>query len=217
MFTGNLGVPNGVHTYNEAITKGTTCQFTGDTGSYWEPTVRVMGTIMPVKHVIYYDKMVASQPVTPFPPDLGIIAGFGHAPFNPKQRSVFGWNCDNNELLQPTFEHVDCSGYSSSSNVVTLRIFFPYCWDGVDPGIRDFSEHVFYPTNYPTNQLCPAGAKVFPRIRVNFNFQVKKMPAGAVYSSDTQFGTSFGGSAHADFWNTWQQSALEGLVAQLNS
>lgn len=214
LFAGNKGVPLGVHDYDQAISQATTCTFTGDTAAYWTPTLRTAaGALVPAKVVVYYDRM--AQPITAFPPDFGMVWGFTRGQFSSKPRSFYGWNCDNNEPLQPNFANVDCRGMPSN-NVVTFRGFAPYCWDGVNPGVRNYGDHVFYPTNYPTNQNCPAGATVLPRIRVNFNFQTQYCP-DCVLSSDMQYGTTQGASAHTDFWNTWQQSALEGLVAQLNA
>lgn len=214
LFAGNKGVPLGVHDYATAQTQATSCTFTGDTAAYWVPTLRTAsGALVPAKVTVYYDRMT-SQKITAFPPDFGMVWGSTRGVFSPKQRSYYGWNCDNGEPLQPSFGSVDCRGMSSSQ-VVTFRAFAPYCWDGVNPGVRNYAEHVFYPTNYPTNALCPAGATVLPRIRVNFNFQTQYIPDG-VFSSDAMAGVTQGASAHTDFWNTWQQSALESLVAMLN-
>jgi hypothetical protein len=212
MFTGNLGVPKGVHTYDEAITQGTTCTFTGDTAAYWVPVMySPSGQVITAKFVVYYDRMT-SQKITAFPPDLGMVWGYMRGLFSAKQRSFYGWNCDNTEPLQRNFEAVDCRGMSSS-NVVTFRGFSPYCWDGITPSTRNYGEHIFYPSNYPTNQLCPSGATVLPRLRVNANYQTQYCP-DCYLSSD--LAGQHGDTAHTDFWNTWQQASLQGLVDQLN-
>lgn len=219
IFTGNLGVPQGVHTYDEAIKQGTNCKFLDangnavDTAAYWVPVLfDANGNRVGLKFVVYYDRMT-SQKITAFPPDFGMVWGSVRGMFNSKQRSFYGWNCDNNEPLQRNFTNVDCRSYSSSSNVVTFRAFSPYCWDGVVPADRNYGDHVFYPNNYPTNQLCPAGATVLPRLRVNANFQTKYIPDGYLSSDGPG---QHGDTAHTDFWNTWQQSGLEALVAKLN-
>ncbi len=212
VFTGNLGVPKGVHDYDTAIQQGTTCTKEGDTAAYWTPTARKAdGSLIPAKMIVYYDCMV--KPCQVFPKDFGMVTKMLTQQFSSKQRSYGGWNCDNADPLQPTWEGLQCPG---GSQVVTLRIFFPYCWDGVTPETRNYSAHMFYPTGYPTVQKCDAGQIELPRIRLNSNFQVTSMPPGTVFSSDAMNGTSGGRSAHADFWNTWQQPALEALVAQLN-
>ena len=215
LFSGNKGVPLGVHDYDEAIKQATSCTFAGDTAAYWVPTLRTAsGALVPAKIVVYYDRMT-SQKITAFPRDFGMVWGSVRGQFSPKQRSFYGWNCDNTEPLQPSFKMVDCRGMASN-NVVTFRAFSPYCWDGIVPSTRDYGSHVFYPTNYPTNQMCPAGSVVLPRLRVNFNFQTQYIPDG-VFSSDAMAGVTHGASAHTDFWNTWNQSALESLVNQLNA
>lgn len=216
LFLGNTGVPKGVHTYSEAIASTGTCNFPGDTAAYWMPTLRTAaGVIVPAKGIVYYDRMTL-QSITAFPADFGMIWGYTRGLFDPDQRSYYGWNCDNNEPLQPDFSKVDCRAYSSTSQVLTFRSFSPYCWDGITPAGRDYGAHVSYPIGYPKVQTCGAGMTVLPRIRVNFNYQTKYLPDG-VLSSDMQFGTSAGASAHTDFWNTWNQPSLEALVAQLNA
>ena len=213
-FAGNKGVPNGVHDYDSAISQPTSCTFMGDTAAYWTPTLRTAtGALVPAKVVVYYDRM--AQPITAFPPDFGMVWGYTKGVFDPKQRSYYGWNCDNTEPLKPDFSTVDCRGMSSS-NVVTFRAFSPYCWDGITPETSNFSDHVSYPVGYPKNVNCPMVSVVLPRLRVNFNFQTQFCP-DCVLASDMQYGVTAGASAHTDFWNTWQQSALEGLVNQLNA
>jgi hypothetical protein len=214
-FFGNKGVPMGVHDYDVAIQQATTCTFAGDTAAYWYPTLRTStGILVPAKNVAYYDRMT-SQRVTAFPPDFGMVWGSNRGLFSSKQRSFYGWNCDNREPLKPDFSMVDCRGMASN-NVLTFRAFSPYCWDGVTPATRDYGAHVTYPPNYPTNETCPMGSVVLPRIRVNANFQTQYCP-DCVLSSDEHAGVTHGASAHTDFWNVWQQSALEGLVNQLNA
>lgn len=213
LFAGNVGVSQGVHDYDEAIQQATTCKFTGDTAGYWVPTLRTSsGALVPAKVIVYYDRM--SQPITAFPPDFGMVWGSVRGLFSSKQRSYYGWNCDNTEPLQPNFANVDCRGMGDNA-VVTLRTFSPYCWDGVDPGVRNYGNHVSYPTGYPKNQDCAAGDVALPRLRVNFNFQTQYIPDG-VFASDDAAGVSHGASAHADFWNTWDQGKLEALVQDLN-
>lgn len=213
LFTGNLGVPRGVHTYAEAIQQDTTCTHAGDTAAYWVPTLRDgSGKLVPAKFVVYYDRMT-SQRIVAFPRDFGMIWGSIRGLFSSKQRSFYGWNCDNREPLQRDFSSVDCRSYDSSSNVVTFRAFSPYCWDGIVPAERNYGDHVFYPEGYPSVQTCPAGATVLPRLRVNVNFQTKYIPDGSLSSDGSG---QHGETAHTDFWNTWQQADLEALVAQLN-
>ena len=220
LFAGNMGLPMGVHDYDVAIQQGTSCTFMldgrkVDTAGYWVPTLRTAGgMLVPAKVVVYYDRMT-SQRIVAFPPDFGMVWGSTRGMFSPKMRSFYGWNCDNSEPLQPSFKMVDCRGMASN-NVVTFRAFAPYCWDGVVPSTRDYGSHVFYPSNYPTNEMCPAGAKVLPRIRVNFNFQTQYIPDG-IFSSDEHAGVTHGASAHTDFWNTWDQMALERFVTMLNA
>lgn len=218
VFTGNLGVPQGVHDYAEAITKGTTCTFTingvrVDTAAYWVPAMfDPNGVMVPIKFVVYYDRM--RDPIEAFPPDLGQVFGSNLGTFSTKPRSYYGWNCDNSQPLQASFATVDCRSFSGSENVVTFRAFSPYCLGPGTPPTRNFTGQITYPVGYPTNETCPAGSITLPRLRVNANYQTKFNPNG--YLSSDAAG-QHGETAHTDFWNTWQQAALEDLVDQLNA
>jgi Domain of unknown function (DUF1996) len=217
VFTGNLGIPQGVHDYDVAIQQGTTCTFTVngvkvDTAGYWVPAMfDANGVMVPIKFVVYYDRML--DPITAFPPNLGQVFGSNLGTFSSKPRSYYGWNCDNTQPLQPSFANVDCRSLSGSENVVTFRAFSPYCLDSGTPPTRNFTGHITYPIGYPSNERCPAGTVTLPRLRVNANYQTKYNPGG--YLSSDAAG-QHGETAHTDFWNTWQQAGLEALVAQLN-
>jgi uncharacterized protein DUF1996 len=216
LFAGNTGTAKGDRTYADMIDNTTTCNFAGDTAAYWvAPMVQPDGTVISAKVTVYYDRMT-SQKITAFPRDFRMIWGYMRGLFNSKPRSFYGWNCKNTESLQPTFASVDCRGNTGGQAYVTFRAFSPYCWDGTHTDSADHMSHVTYPPGYPTNQVCPSGTVAVPRLRVNFNFLTAYCPDCNI-TSDSVFGTAQGGSAHTDFWNTWQQSALEALVGQLNA
>lgn len=216
LFAGNKGIPNGVRTYDDAVQQATTYTFAGDTAGYWvAPMVTADGTIINAKVTVYYDRM-GSQKITAFPPDFRMIWGYMRGLFSSKPRSYYGWNCRNTDPLQPDFSQVDCRGFSGGQSYVTFRAFSPFCWDGENLDSPDHMSHITYPPNYPSNVNCPAGTVAVPRLRVNFNFQIAYCPDCNI-TSDPVFGTSHGASAHTDFWNAWQQPALEALVAQLNA
>lgn len=206
-FVGNR-TTNQDSTFDSMVGQPTTCAFTGDTAGYWTPELlRGDGTRVPLLGMVaYYDRMSA-QPVSSFPDGLGVIAGYNHATFSSNQRSYFGWVCDNRDPLRPDLSSLDCTSYSGSAHYVSARFFFPFCLTS--------SEVLIYPTGYPKVSACDAGTTPVPRLREVFKFDTSAC-TDCYLSSDMMFGVEHGASLHADFWNTWVPSALDGLVVRLN-
>ncbi len=94
----------------------------------------------------------------------------------------------------------DQSSFVSGSND-TLRVVFPSCWDGFRLDSLDHRSHMAF----PMNGLCPASHPVtVPRMVERFRYNVDVR--GMRLSSGTL------ATGHADFWNTWRQSALVDLT-----
>lgn len=195
-------------TFENMVGQPTTCNFTGDTAAYWVPTLfdGNGNRIKPLRAVIYYDRMT-SQSVRVFPDGLGSIIGYGRTPFSSKQRSYYGWVCDNRDPLQPSLANLDCRGYTAANQFVSARFFFPFCLqsDGT----------LVYPPNYPTGNTCASGTQAVPRLREVFKWDVSYCP-DCYLSSDEGAGVAHGTSLHADFWSTWVPSGIQALVNQLN-
>ena len=79
---------------------------------------------------------------------------------------------------------------------------FPACWNGVSLDSPNHKQHVAY----QTNGRCPAGYDVaIPQISLIYRYPVTgqrsfELASGGVYS------------AHADFFNAWNQAELERLT-----
>ena len=80
----------------------------------------------------------------------------------------------------------------------------------------DHRSHVAYGSN---KTGCPADRPIqLPAIKVNIRYGVSNCIAAGCSLSSDMMGDLPGGTFHADFWNTWDQSVLEQLVqAQRNS
>lgn len=189
----------------------TTCGTAADSAAYWTPTlvrngiaVRPAGSYAgrSTRQQIYYrDNAVnAGTPVEPFPADLRMIAGNSRATSaagNPQLGRELYWGCSGNtESGKPTAP-VDCP-----SGIVTLHIGFPSCWNGV-LSHRDDTANMAY----PSGGRCPSAfPRLLPRLIERFEYPVGTSSAGLTLSSGPSW------TVHADFWNTWQQPALAGLV-----
>jgi hypothetical protein len=85
---------------------------------------------------------------------------------------------------------------------VELHVDFPDCWDGKHLDSPDHRSHMAYSRNY----VCPASHPVkVPLIRLMIRYPITR-GAGVTLASGGQF------SGHADFFNAWNQQALESLV-----
>ena len=215
-FFGNTST-NRNSTYESMIASEGLCNKGGDTAAYWLPSLfDERGVrIQPIRIRVYYsNEPVSAGPVTVFPPDFRLIAGYPHA-FDPHPNSFFGWSCDNAIDLKPGLAGVNCGdrGY------ISARAFFPSCWDGVNTDSADHRSHVVYPRLNGVEKSragsCPSTHPIHvPRIRVIVHFPVRSCE-DCFLSSDT--GLPGGTNFHVDFWNTWQQSALEEFISELNA
>ncbi|HXF72662.1 MAG TPA: DUF1996 domain-containing protein [Actinomycetota bacterium] len=199
-FTGNR-TTDADSTFRSMVGRGTTCELAQDTSAYWVPAlVDRDGRWIQARQIkVYY----RGSGVTPFPRDLRMIAGYPTVPVGTDK--VVGWSCGAPTTLEP-------SPPNCGSGDVYAHIFFPSCWDGTRTDSRDHRSHVVYPSPMPNGPRCPADHPVrLPMIRLSIHYDVSS-GEGLRLSSDRMSGTAPGGSLHADFWNTWVQSALRRLV-----
>jgi hypothetical protein len=91
-------------------------------------------------------------------------------------------------------------------------ITFPQCWDGVNLDSTDHKSHMAE----PSGGLCPASHPVkLPRISFNWTITVRTGDDTTKWrlSSDSYAWSSPGGySMHADWWNGWDQTVLQGIM-----
>ncbi len=209
-FFGNTST-NAASTYSSMLGKPTTCPFRGDTAGYWAPSLmNSAGQRIPARRmtVYYRDRPVESARVTPFPPNFRMIAG---AP----RPGVWGYNCDG--LTLSASVRIDCSGGTTGHTYVRATVIFPNC-GRLDANGRvvtdspDHRSHVAYPISQ--RQGCPSTHPVqLPHVKFNVRYDVTNcIRAGCRLSSDPAAGCVTGCSLHADFWNTWNQTALVNMV-----
>lgn len=184
--------------------KPTTCSRPGDTAAYWTPTLLNNGRrVKPDRLIAYYRTRRISdiKSIRPFPRGLEMIAGSASAkPSNPQPTRITNWNCGD--------------GVKGTANVpascqnlpLRLRIEFPNCWNGVDLDSTNHKSHMAYAGRGGVRG-CPSSHPVpVPTLELNFRWKITGSLSGVRLSS--------GGvhSAHADFFNSWNQGVLEQLV-----
>lgn len=196
-------------TYRSMIGQPTTCDVAGDTAAYWAPTLKTgSGTMVtPRRITVYYrDRPQGWVRTTAFPPNFRMIAGGPGTGYS-------GWNCDG-IALQPS-ARIDCSGFPTP--YVRGSIIFPMCGQRNSAGaiVTDSSNHRSHVVYGQQRTGCPASHPVqLPAVKVNIRFGITNCKAAGCYLvSDQGAPCSVPGcSLHADFWNTWDQAALERLV-----
>ena len=178
---------------------GTTCRLRADKAAYWMPTLIVDGQpVQPLGSTIYYRRSTMTR-VSAFPPGFKMIAGDAKATA-PQDLRVTFWNCGVDGDVQRSSTPPACP--SGRGQELRLHVTFPSCWDGKSLDSADHKSHLAY----PTKQVCPADHPVsVPAISLIFRYPV---------SGDHDFALSSGGvySAHADFFNAWNQNVLRRLV-----
>jgi hypothetical protein len=181
----------------------TSCDQPRDTASYWAPALlSADGTrVEPLELVAYYRPApgIDATTLVAYPPGLMMIAGDAHAD-GPQSTDVVGWTCGTGPTRAD--EPPQCPSGSSLRLVVT----FPDCWDGeqlrLDGRGHDArQEHVVASAG-----ACPASHPVaLPQLEVAIDYPPVD-PSGLSFASGPIH------TAHADFWNVWDQTALEDEV-----
>lgn len=195
-FFGNIGT-KASSTYNSLNGVTSTCA-AGDRAAYWTPALYQNGRkLTPTSAIVYYTTSAgAPSQQRSFPPNMRIIIGNSTATTDAQREGRIEWGCSDNTQIGKTIPRNCSSGY------IQVRMPFPPCWNGVNttgnalPNLR-----------YPKSGACPVG---FPIALVGMRFNV-------VYRVGTTTGTitlSSGNvnSIHVDFWNVWDQAALDRFV-----
>jgi hypothetical protein len=176
------------------------CRRAGDTAAYWVPTLLSASgdPIQPLSASVYYRRHTLA-PVRAFPPGFKQIAGNSKATA-PQGMAITYWNCGPVAQMRPSATVPTCP--NAGRRGLALHVRFPDCWDGINLDSPDHELHMAY----STRGRCPADHPVaLPAIQLNLRYPTAG-GAGVSLSSGGQF------SAHADFFNAWNQGVLQSLV-----
>lgn len=198
-FIGNNST-NAFSTLGSLQQADSSCRRNGDTAAYWVPTLLSADgqPIVPRAATVYYRRHTLG-PVQAFPPGFKLIAGSAKAT-SPQGLGVTYWNCGPLAEVRPSTTIPTCP--NAERRGLALHVRFPDCWDGVNLDSPDHASH----TAYSVRGRCPSDHPVaLPAIQVNLRYPTAGGP-GLALSSGGQF------SAHADFFNAWNQDVLQSLV-----
>jgi Domain of unknown function (DUF1996) len=197
-FVGNR-TTNAFSTTDSLLGGRTTCRRSAETAAYWMPTLYVDGNpVTPMGATIYYRRKTL-QRVTATPPGFKMIAGDAKAQA-PQGRQITFWNCGVQAGVAPSSAPPACPDTRGSG--LRLHVTFPACWNGVSLDSPNHQQHVAY----QTRGRCPAGYNVaIAQISIIYRYGITgqhsfELASGGVYS------------AHADFFNAWNQAELERLT-----
>ncbi len=196
-FFGAYGVHAGT-TYEDLLAASTSCDQRLDTASYWAPTLLADGRIVePLRSKAYYrpGPGVDHTIVEPYPPGLKLLAGDAEAR-GPQPEEIVGWSCGTGADRDPEPESLPCP----PGRPLTQTIVFPDCWDGERIDAADHLAH----SAYSIEGACPPGAPVaIPQLLLAIEYPELDAGAELTLSSGSLH------TAHADFWNGWDQDKLE--------
>jgi Domain of unknown function (DUF1996) len=198
-FIGN-DTTNAFSTLGTLLGESSSCRRAGDTAAYWVPTlITGSGTmVFPRAGTVYYRRHTL-EAVQAFPPGFKLVAGNAKATA-PQGLTVTSWNCGPLGGVRPQSTIPTCP--DAGIRGLALHVQFPNCWDGKN---LDAPDHVSH-TAYSRRGRCPADHPVaLPALQVNIRYP-SAGGSGLVIASGGQY------SGHADFFNAWDQSTLEGLV-----
>lgn len=180
----------------EAMAASTTCKLSTDKASYWTPSLRAPdgSLVKPIGMQIYYSNRPHEYGTTrSFPANFRLIAG---GPLSGGAPRAY-WNCLSHDDVVRLNYIPDC-GRSG----LRMNLTWPNCWDGVHLDSANHRSHVVY----PVHDRCPATRPVkIPQLRTRVWFPVIPNSSEARLVDGNVI-------PHADFWNTWNQTALIRLV-----
>jgi Domain of unknown function (DUF1996) len=206
-FFGNRTTDAG-STYESLRASATTCRTEEDASGYWVPALFRNGTeIRPLAVKVYY-RTGRHEPesVSAFPPGFRVVAGDATATSSQGLRTTF-WLCRG--LRGPEalagFGPTETPPTCPAENPLTLHVQFPECWDGVSLDSPDHKSH----TAYGRVGVCPPShPTVLPSLSLIVHYPIVGEPGAITLASGSGY------SAHADFFNAWDQAFLARSVTE---
>jgi hypothetical protein len=192
-FFGNTATAAG-STYERLLASGTTCHQRLDTAAYWAPSLLAAdGTpIVPIGSTAYYrvGPGIEADRVEAYPPDLRMVGG-GDTAAGPEAAAAWTCRAGASRAAVPP----ECGATAG----LELSVVFADCWDGVASDSEDHRAHVAY----SDSDGCPSSHPVpIPQLELVVDYGVVDVAGLALSSGPVS-------SAHADFWNAWNQRKLE--------
>jgi hypothetical protein len=179
-------------TYKSMLKAGTTCTRPLDTAGYWMPTVRWNGQIIKPDRAVFYYRAGGKdhRKVKPFEGGLKMITD-----------SHIKWRCGRGN-------DSDRAPRRCSNNVLGVRFAFPDCSNGKLDS-HNHMAHMAYSERIHGEIRCPRSHPIpVPVLVMNVTFPLPTSRGPVRLSSGKP------STAHADFFNAWNQEELRRLVSE---
>lgn len=203
---------NASSTYQSLLGQATGCASTEpfDTASYWHPTLYANGTRLAATSTSFYytnRTRKTNATIKAHPAGLKMIAGSATATA-PQGTNFVYWGCGDGSPISKVASPPQCR--AGTSDVFTLHVIFPDCWNGTTLDSADHKAHMAYSVKGSDGAYrCPTTHPIsvptlIMRVRWKQHFPA---PASLTLSSGSV------DTMHADFWNAWDQGRLDQLTA----
>jgi hypothetical protein len=202
-FSGNTEI-NPSSTAEELVDQRTNCKNSGDTASYWMPTLLVDGEpLMPYQVRAYYragTRDTAALHTLPF--GLKMVAGDAMAT-SPQKPGIAGFQC-RVEGKGATVTKQALPPNCGPTALLEASVIFPNCWDGTNLDSADHRSHM----SYAKDQTCDAAHPVqVPQLTL-----AERFPKGLTSGTITLASMNSPLTLHADFLNAWKPAAMAALM-----
>lgn len=197
-FVGNR-TTSAFSTLGTLLAGSSTCDRPGHTAAYWMPTLLADGRPVPPRSSTIYYRRATLATVVPFPTGFRMIAGSALAS-GPQSPMVTSWSCGPVSGVQRSSSVPTCP--PGRATTLRLRVTFPSCWNGRDLDAANHQSHLAYATRGRCPSTHPVGV---PAITLIFRYPEIQAQTYAL-ASGPQY------TAHADFFNAWDQAVLSRLV-----
>jgi hypothetical protein len=194
----------------DSVRAGGTCSGTsGDTVAEWVPalTTSTKGTIVPSATkdrdvLTYYRNPSGIRSVQPFPDGFGMILGNAHAISQADNPAIAAqhlwWKCGPGGNTHLSIPPSSCP----SGSYMVIVFTFPQFWDGIQTPAIDQLGHMSYTRD-------TAHPIILPRLQIFVRYSQATGTIGTVSQASGPWYT-----AHIDYWNTWQSTAFDALLAR---
>jgi Domain of unknown function (DUF1996) len=185
-------------TYKSMLKAGTTCTRPLDTAGYWMPTVRWNGQIIKPDRAVFYYRAGGKdhRKVEPFEGGLKMITD-----------SHIKWRCGREHDTNRPPKRCSKNITRSPGPEIGVRFIFPDCSNGKLDS-HNHMAHMAYSERIDGEIRCPRSHPIsVPVLTMNVTFPLPSSQGPVRLSSGKP------STAHADFFNTWNQGELRRLVS----
>jgi hypothetical protein len=175
---------------------GTTCARAADKSAYWIPTVKWGGKKLKASSGVFYYRANQKDPtqVQSFPAGLKMVPN-----------SHVEWRCVGGT---PETPYAKKPPTRCSNGKLGVRIVFPDCSNGKLDSARHRSHMAYAEEQGDGTKQCPSTHPIsLPSLRATIEFPLPTNRGQVTLSSGDA------STMHADFFNAWEQKALDALLA----